>query len=588
MTSSDFRERLRSTALVLGSVASLGGCASLGLTPLSGPLDVGPTPLGEAYGDYLTARYASLSSDPETAAERYRNSLIRMPERDEVLERSVVAALSSGDYKAALRTAQSRGLTGPGSAQMARLVLVIEAFRRAKYDDALALLDGAEFSRFNQILAQSITAWALAGQGDTAGAVTQITRKSPGGAFINQLNLLGASFILLHAGEDEEALRALNMSIEHRVGLHAAYDVHARLLASRGQMDKAIELLEFAREEMGDHPLIHQAEKEIVQTGTLVYTPPGARSGLLNTLLAPTGALTNAVGGDAILSYMELLHAIDPDNHAMTVIRSRALERDSRPEEAISVLKAVPVSSPYHASAMGQLAWIYARQDDRDKALDAAARAAALEGGRMVDVEIGDVYRSLEDYAAAEAVLLRVRASDRAQGREEDWRVTYALGACRHQLGKWELAETDLKRALDLAPEQPQVLNYLGYSWVDRGENIDEAFRLIQTAVDLQPGAGYIVDSLGWAYYRLGRYEEAVTYLERATSLDPDDPVINDHLGDAYWRIGKRDQARFQWERVKLFDPPEELLHDVDRKLREGLEDVATSASLTSSESVLQ
>jgi Flp pilus assembly protein TadD len=159
------------------------------------------------------------------------------------------------------------------------------------------------------------------------------------------------------------------------------------------------------------------------------------------------------------------------------------------------------------------------------------------------------------------------------QPEKNQWLLYYYRGIANERGKNWPGAEHDLKKALELNPDQPLVLNYLGYSWVDQGVNLDEAFRMLRRAVDLKGRDGYIVDSLGWAYYRLGRYDEAVNELEKAIDLKPSDPVINDHLGDAYWRVGRRLEAQFQWNHARdLGADPEDMPRILD-KIKNGLSD---------------
>jgi len=156
---------------------------------------------------------------------------------------------------------------------------------------------------------------------------------------------------------------------------------------------------------------------------------------------------------------------------------------------------------------------------------------------------------------------------------KNNWVIYYFRGVCYERSKQWDLSEADLKKALDLYPDQPQVLNYLGYSWIDQGINLDEGMRMIRKAVDQRPDDGYIVDSLGWAYYRIGNYDEAVKNLERAVELKPEDPTINDHLGDAYWRVGRTLEATFQWSHARDLKPEDDDLKKIEEKLKTGLLD---------------
>ena len=189
-------------------------------------------------------------------------------------------------------------------------------------------------------------------------------------------------------------------------------------------------------------------------------------------------------------------------------------------------------------------------------------------------IQLGDILRIQQEYSAAADAY--DEAIERLGGNTKvGWRLLYRRGIAHERAGEWKKAETDFLQALEIEPEQPYVLNYLGYSWVDMGMNFDQAEDMLKRAVELQPDDGYIVDSLGWVYYKLGRFEDAVEQLEKAVELKPDDPTIKDHLGDAYWQIGRYHEARFQWHRALSFNPTEELRATVEAKINGQVPSVA-------------
>ena len=161
------------------------------------------------------------------------------------------------------------------------------------------------------------------------------------------------------------------------------------------------------------------------------------------------------------------------------------------------------------------------------------------------------------------------------QGARPDWRLLYMRAVDYQESNRWPLAERDLTRALSNRPDEPELLNFLGYAWIDRGERLDEALGMIKKAVSLEPRSGAMVDSLGWGYYRLGDYAAAVRQLETAVALEAGDPDINNHLGDAYWRVGRVTEARYQWRRVLTLEPPDKLRAEVEAKLKSGLDGAA-------------
>ena len=191
---------------------------------------------------------------------------------------------------------------------------------------------------------------------------------------------------------------------------------------------------------------------------------------------------------------------------------------------------------------------------------------------------LGNILRGRKQFAECADVYTK-GVDTIAKPEKSNWVLFYFRGICYERSKQWPKAEADLKKALELFPDQPLVLNYLGYSWIDQGINLDEGMRMIQRAVEQRADDGYIVDSLGWAYYRIGNIEEAVKHLERAVELKPEDPTINDHLGDAYWRVGRVLEARFQWSHARDLKPEPEDLVKIEEKLKTGLPDDASSAA---------
>jgi Flp pilus assembly protein TadD len=184
--------------------------------------------------------------------------------------------------------------------------------------------------------------------------------------------------------------------------------------------------------------------------------------------------------------------------------------------------------------------------------------------------KLAGVLRMAEKYA--DAVLAYDEAFEQLGDlKPRHWLFFYNRGIALERSKQWGRAKADFLKALELQPEQPYVLNYLGYSWVERGKNLEQAQSMIARAVKQRGNDGYIVDSLGWVLYQVGKYKDAVKQLERAVRLRPQDPIINDHLGDAYWRVGRRQEARFQWRRSLGLEPESEHMNDTKAKLENGL-----------------
>jgi Flp pilus assembly protein TadD len=250
---------------------------------------------------------------------------------------------------------------------------------------------------------------------------------------------------------------------------------------------------------------------------------------------------------------------------------SDVLSAENKPELSLEILSAIPQSSPYWWAARLRIAASLEMLDRTDDAIDQLKEMAGEQPMRAsAAMQLGDLLRSKKRFNEAVEAYDEAIRRFKAAGMPERWSLYYSRGIALERAGQWKRAEADLFHALELKPDQPLVLNYLGYSWIDRGENLDRGLKMIEKAVELRPEDGYIVDSLGWAHYRLGDYAGAVQYLEKAIELVPEDPTINDHLGDAYWQSGRPVEARYQWRRALQFGPQEDEIKPIQAKLDGG------------------
>jgi tetratricopeptide (TPR) repeat protein len=238
----------------------------------------------------------------------------------------------------------------------------------------------------------------------------------------------------------------------------------------------------------------------------------------------------------------------------------------------------VPASSPLKRNAQIQLATDLDAADRSDEAIKILKGVTSDDPKDLEAImALGNVERGRKKFAdCAETYSKGIDALPDATDKSNTV-YYYYRGICEERSKQWPKAEADMKKALELQPDQPHVLNYLGYSWIDQGTNLDEGMKMIKRAVDQRPDDGYIVDSLGWAYFRIGNYEEAVKNLERAIDLKPEDPTINDHLGDAYWRVGRTLEAKFQWAHARDLKPEPDDLPKIEAKIANGLPDNASS-----------
>ncbi|MGH6977187.1 MAG: tetratricopeptide repeat protein, partial [Stellaceae bacterium] len=296
-----------------------------------------------------------------------------------------------------------------------------------------------------------------------------------------------------------------------------------------------------------------------------------AADGAAEALFDLASLLDQAETLDAALIYVRLALDLKPDYPLAYLLTGEIRAQQDQPEEALALYRRVDAASPYSWTARMRIALTLDTLSRTDEALKMFEMLAAEQTMRPAPlIELGDILRSHSRFTEA------IGAYDRALARipkpqADDWRVFYSRGVSYERSGQWPRADADLQRALKLRPEQPLVLNYLGYTWIDKGEKVPEAVKMIKRAVALRPNDGYIVDSLGWAYFRLGDYAQATETLEHAIELVPEDPTINDHLGDAYWRSGREAEARYHWQRALQFKPEADEAKTIQAKLDHGL-----------------
>jgi len=304
------------------------------------------------------------------------------------------------------------------------------------------------------------------------------------------------------------------------------------------------------------------------------------QAGAAEALYGIGATLIRRGGEDLALVYLQLALHLAP-NHSLALLSLADLyESVKRPAMAIKVYERVPAGSPLKRNAQIQLATDLDSADRSEEAIKILKEVIAQDPKDLEAImALGNIERGRKKFAdCVQTYSLGIDALP--EGNDKGNSVYYYYrGICEERSKQWPKAEADMRKALELQPEQPHVLNYLGYSWIDQGTNLDEGMKMIKRAVEQRPDDGYIVDSLGWAYYRIGNYEEAVKNLERAIDLKPEDPTINDHLGDAYWRVGRTLEANFQWSHARDLKPEPEDLPKIVAKIENGLPDAPAPAA---------
>jgi Flp pilus assembly protein TadD len=320
--------------------------------------------------------------------------------------------------------------------------------------------------------------------------------------------------------------------------------------------------------------ILNERAAKGLPTRPIVANP---REGLAEALFHFASALQQERSAEFALVLTRLALHLRPNLDAAQMLVAGILEQQKRNLDANKVYQSIAPTSWFSWSARLRVAANLEATENYEEA-ERVLRALARERPDRVDAlsQLGGMFRTKERFA--EAVAVYDEAMKRvAKVEQRHWSLFYARGIALERSKQWPRAEADFLRALELQPDQPYVLNYLGYSWIDQGVNLDRGMEMIRKAVEQRPNDGYIVDSLGWAHYRLGNYEKAAEHLERAVELRPHDPTINDHLGDAYWKVGRILEAQFQWKRAQGLKPDAELAAQIEKKLKEGLTAAAPS-----------
>ncbi len=520
-------------------------------------------------GNYLAGLIASADRDTAAAEAYYREALRIDPRNPELIERAFSAALSNGNVPGASALAERLLARDPGN-RLARLTLAVNQINRGDYAGARSEIQPKD-APSRDVTSALLTAWSYAGQGDLRRALDALDRiRDPSvGAFRD----FHAGLIAGQLGNAGEAQRRLKAAYEADKNALRFADGYARFLAAHGDRDGAMKVYAAYAAGAPRHPIVERALTDL-RTGRplqpLVSTPKEGAAEALYGL----GAAGIRQGDELpALVYLRLSIFLRPGDDLTSVTLANLFEEMKKDELAIAAYEAVPAASPLHDDSEIQAALVL---DSLGKTDEAIKRLQAIVAAKPHDVDalsaLAGVQRSAKMYNEAAATY---DAAISAVGipTKDNWTLFYFRGICYERAKDWPKAEDDFKKALELYPDQPLVLNYLGYSWVDQGVKLDEAFKMLRRAVELRPNDGYIVDSLGWAHYKLGQYSEATQTLERAVDLKPADPVLNDHLGDAYWRVDRKTEARFQWNHARDMKPEPDELPAILEKIDGGLPD---------------
>jgi tetratricopeptide (TPR) repeat protein len=542
---------------------------------------------GGIAGDYLAARHASVGRDAASAAAYYRSALKADPRNTELLELAFYAVLADGDIDEAVKLGERLVQIDRSSRNAnARLVLGVRALKQKQYQQARTQLTQAVRPPVSDLIGTLLAGWALQGANDSRAGVELIDRLT-GPEWYAIFKDLHTGLILDLSGNRKEAGKRFERAYKLDPSALRVVQAYGSWLSRNGQREEALKLFQTFDASLPRHPLVLEAMETLRKGEPLPRLVDNASAGAAEGLYGLGAALARREEELSLanrgLAYLQLALHLDPTHPLALLSLADLYEAMKKPELAINVYSRVPADSVLRRNADIQMAL---NLDSLERTDEARQQLSKLIANHPDDLEavlaLGNILRDRKHYPECADTYSQAIALI-PQPTKPTWTVFYFRGICLERSKQWEKAEADLKKALELYPEQPHVLNYLGYSWIDQGVNLDEGMRLIRRAVDQRPDDGYIVDSLGWAYYRIGNYDEAIKHLERAVELKPMDPTINDHLGDVYWRVGRQLEANFQWTHARDLKPESDELAKIEAKLKNGLpeEDAGASAANT-------
>jgi tetratricopeptide (TPR) repeat protein len=533
-----------------------------------------PRPAAAQEGDagaYLAARIAGMNGDFREASQWYARALIADPSNVRLMEGAVIAGLSAGNYDSAVAVARRLMQTGTAS-QSADLALMGDQAQRGDFAGLLADLEAGR--SIGMLIDGLARAWSELGNGRMSEALAEFGRLADTQG-VQAFGLYHKALALASVGDFEGADEILSGRAAGTLRLsRRGVIAHAQILSQLERPEEAIALLESAFPVESD-PAVTAIIARLRGGEMLPYTiARNATDGMAEVFFTLAVALNGEAEDGYTLLYARIASWLRPDHVEAILLSAALLEQQEQYDLAVETYALVqPANEGFFAAEIGRARALQAadKADTAIEVLQSLARAHAEMPS--VHMALGDAFRRQERWAeAAEAYDAAVARIGEPEQRH--WSLFYSRAIVNERQKLWDKAEPDFLKALELEPDQPQVLNYLGYSYIEMGVKLEEALKMIERAVEQQPDSGYIVDSLAWGLFRLGRFAEAVEPMERASVLEPVDPIVTDHLGDVYWAVGRIREAQFQWRRALSFNPEEDEANRIRRKLEIGLDAV--------------
>ncbi len=523
-------------------------------------------------GNFLAGRVAAEAHDSELATQFFSDALKQDPGNAQLTERLFQIEVSSGQMAEAEKQAEVV-LTLNSQQRLARIVLGLKSLREKKYETAREHFTEAAYTPVGELTSALLAAWSYAGEGSLSAAMKELDKLDANESFANFKSFHAAliSDVLNSTVRSEAAYKKAYADAGTSLRVTQAY---GNFLERNGKSKEAADIYRTFLAGSDGNRLVSDA---LVRAEKGVVPPPfvgNADAGVGEALFSLAAAMNDDQSIDVAQIYAQLALATTGDKPVTLTLLGDILAATKNYQAAIDTYEAVPATSVLRTNAETEIALNLQRLEKPADA-EARLRAVAVREPQNYDVlvTLGNLLRNSENYRDSDTFYTQALALV-AKPERQHWSVFYYRGIVRERLKTWPAAEADLRKALELSPDEASVLNYLGYSLIDMNLKLDEAIAMVKKAVDAKPNDGYIVDSLGWAHFQLRDFDEAVVQLERATDLRAGDPIIAEHLGDAYWRVGRKLEAKFQWQHAKDNKPEPDDLKRIEGKLQNGMPDL--------------
>jgi tetratricopeptide (TPR) repeat protein len=571
--------RRTATALVLALWVVLGNSGPAAAKDVGGANAVAGS---SAIGNYLAGRHAQSSHDIQSALVFLNAALGAMPDAPDLKRRTFILLVIEGRIAESLTLARELLDENPKS-PIANLTLAVAALAKGDHAGVTKRFADASERGLNSFTGPLLEGWSLAGSGKADAALEALSRLD-GSESTQGLHDVHRALMLDFLDDARAAGAYQNLTEKELIGSFRIVQHLGRFYERAGETDKARAVYDKFRADLPGTSLLDMADARLKSGKKPGKLLRNASDGAAEALFSIANSLRRQRARETALVLARLALHLRPDFPIAQILVADILEDDERFADSNAIYAAVGKASAYRVSADMSRAQNLDSLGQTDEAIELYRQVAERRSHDPQPMTLlGNLLRQHERWE--DAIQAYTDAISRVGILEKrHWRMLYARGIALERAKRWPEAETDFQKALEFEPEQPFVLNYLGYSWIDRGLHLEKAQQMIRRAVELRPNDGYIIDSLGWGYYRLGKYKEAVKELERAVQIQPEDPVINDHLGDAYWRVGRKLEAHFQWQRSLSLKPEEADAAETRVKLEKGLGPAKTVTPTTTEE----